>query len=60
MNTIRVGDLDLTKTNDAYAFVPKEKSIYEVQALFERALMGKKNLGAVFITQTGSEREKIE
>lgn len=60
MNTIRVGDLDLTKTNDAYAFVPKEKSIYEVQALFEKALMGKKNLGAVFITQTGSEREKIE
>lgn len=60
MNTIRVGDLDLTKTNDAYLFVPKEKSIYEVESLFEKQVMWEKQLGVVFITATGNQREKIE
>lgn len=60
MNTIRVGDLDLTKTNEDFTFVPKAKSIYEVQALFEKQIMGAKKLAVVYITETGSQREKIE
>ena len=60
MNTIRVWDLDLTLTNDTYVFVAKEKSIYEVEALFEQQLLGKKKLGAVFISEKWSEKETIE
>lgn len=60
MNTIRVGDIDLALSNDSYAFVPKNKSIYEVEAMFEKQVMSEKPLGAVFITEKGDPKEKIE
>ncbi len=60
MNIIRVGDLDLNLTNEDYTFVPKDKSIYEIQALFEKQTMSKKQLGIIFITEKGTNREKIE
>lgn len=59
MHTIRVGDLDLTETNDTYLFVAQDKNIYEIQALFEASMLSKKRLGVIYITTTGSDREKI-
>ena len=60
INTVRVGDLDLTQTNDDFAFVAKEKSIYEVESMFEKKVMGEKPMGVIFITETGNQRERIE
>lgn len=44
MKTTRVGDIDLTQTNEEYSFVGKDKTIYEVQDLFEKRMMSKKRL----------------
>ncbi len=60
MNTTRVGDLDLTQGNDEYVFIPKNKSIYEVESLFEKKVMWDKPLGVAYITEKGESREKIE
>lgn len=60
MKTTRIGDLDLSETNETYLFVPKNKNIYEIPALFEHSLISKKKVGIIYITETGSEREKIE
>lgn len=60
MNTIHVGDLDLTQSNDSYLFIPANKSIYEVESLFEKQVMWEKPLGVAFITEKGTSREKIE
>lgn len=60
MQTLHVGDMDLTESNDTYLFIGKDKTIYEAQALFESTMLSKKRLGVVFITETGGDREKIE
>jgi len=52
MKTTRIGDLDLTETNETYVFIPKKQNIYEIPALFEHTMISKKKVGVIYITET--------
>ncbi len=60
LKTTRIGDLDLNESNETYLFVAKNKNIYEIPVLFDQTMMSKKKVGVIYITETGSDREKIE
>ncbi len=63
LEQVTVGDVPLGNSNEYHLFVDKEKSVYEIEELFaeeHKESEGKKRLGAVFITATGSESEPIE
>lgn len=57
-----IGDINRKYLNnkiDLYKFAPSNKSVFEIQKMFDEAIENKKRLGVVFITENGKSTGEI-